>query len=101
MLSNLISSDVSSVKVNGVGETVELSESELADFFEITKEIEYRTAAEREEDILAAPGAITITIKVQYSDGESEEFTLPYCLHAGTLYIIPAQSISAFSHYFA
>ena len=41
MLSNLISSDVSSVKVNGVGETMELSESELADFFEITKEIEY------------------------------------------------------------
>ncbi len=101
LLSNLISSDVSSVKVNGEGKTVELSESELADFFEIAKGIEYRAAGEEEKDMISAPGAISITITVQYLDGESEQFTLPYCLHEDTLYIAPAQSIADFSHYLA
>jgi len=101
LLSDLISSGVSSVKVNGWGKTVELSESELADFFAIAKEIEYRIGDDNEKNMIAAPGAITITITVQYLDGESEQFTLPYCLHEGTLYIAPAQSIAAFSHYFA
>ena len=80
---------------------MELSESELADFFAIAKEIEYRIGDDNEKNMIAAPGAITITITVQYLDGESEQFTLPYCLHEGTLYIAPAQSIAAFSHYFA
>lgn len=99
LLSDLISSDVSSVKVNGQGETVELNESELAEFFEIVKGIEYRIADEGERDMMAAPGAATVTITVQYSDGESEQFTLPYCLHEDTLYIAPAQSIVPFSRY--
>lgn len=99
LLSDLISSDVSSVKVNGQGETVELNESELAEFFEIVKGIEYRIAGEEEKDLMAAPGAATVTITVQYSDGESEQFTLPYCLHEDTLYIAPAQSIAPFAHY--
>lgn len=101
LFSDLISSDVSSVKVNGQGETVELNESELEDFFEIAKGIEYRTAGEEEKDMISAPGAITITITVQYSDGESEKFTLPYCLHEDTLYIAPPQSIAPFTHYFS
>lgn len=99
LLSDLISSDVSSVKVNGQGETVELNESELAEFFEIAKGIEYRIAGEEEKDLMAAPGAATVTITVQYSDGESEQFTLPCCLHEDTMYIAPAQSIAPFSHY--
>lgn len=98
-LSDLISSDVSSVKVNGQGETVELNESELAEFFEITKGIEYRITGEGEKDLMAVPGAATVTITVQYSDGESEQFTLPYCLHEDTMYIAPAQSIVPFSRY--
>lgn len=99
LLSDLISSDVSSVKVNGQGETVELNESELAEFFEIVKGIEYRIAGEEEKDLMAAPGAATVTITVQYSDGESEQFTLPCCLHEDTMYIAPAQSIAPFSRY--
>ena len=99
LLSGLISSGVSSVKVNGQGKTVELNESELAEFFEITKGIEYRIAGEEEKDLMAAPGAATVTITVQYSDGESEQFTLPYCLHEDTMYIAPAQSIASFSRY--
>ena len=99
LLSELISSDVSSVKVNGYGDTVELNESELAEFFEITKGIEYRIAGEEEKDLMAAPGAATVTITVQYSDGESEQFTLPYCLHEDTMYIAPAQSIAPFLRY--
>lgn len=99
LLSDLISSDVSSVKVNGQGKTVELNESELADFFEIAKGIEYRIAGEEEKDLMPAPGAATVTITVQYSDGESEQFTLPYCLHEDTMYIAPAQSIVPFSRY--
>lgn len=98
-LSGLISPDVSSVKVNGQGKTVELNESELAEFFEIAKGIEYRIAGEGEKDLMAAPGAATVTITVQYSDGESEQFTLPYCLRGDTLYIAPAQSIAPFSRY--
>ena len=100
LLSDLISSDVSSVKVNGQGETVELNELELEEFFEIAKGIEYRIAGEGEKDMIAAPGAATITITVQYLDGESEQFTLPYCLHEDTMYIAPAQSIAPFSRYF-
>lgn len=100
LLSDLISSDVSSVKVNGQGETVELNELELEEFFEIAKGIEYRIAGEGEKDLMAAPGAATVTITVQYSDGESEQFTLPYCLHEDTMYIAPAQSIAPFSRYF-
>ena len=99
LLSGLISSGVSSVKVNGQGKTVELNESELAEFFEITKGIDYRIAGEEEKDLMAAPGAATVTITVQYSDGESEQFTLPYCLHEDTMYIAPAQSIASFSRY--
>lgn len=101
LLSDLISSDVSGVKVNGQGKTVELNESELADFFERIKGIAYCTASEGETNMITAPGAITVTITVQYTDGESEQFTLPYCLHEETLYIAPAQSIAAFSHYLA
>jgi len=100
LLSDLISSDVSSVKVNSQGETVELNESELADFFEIAKGIEYHIAGEGEKDTIAAPGSITITITVQYLNGESKLFTLPYCLHGNTLYIAPAQSITPFVRYF-
>ena len=78
---------------------MELNESELAEFFEIVKGIEYRIAGEEEKDLMAAPGAATVTITVQYSDGESEQFTLPYCLHEDALYIAPAQSIVPFSRY--
>lgn len=56
---------------------MELNESELAEFFEITKGIEYRIAGEGERDMMTAPGVATVTITVQYSDGESEQFTLP------------------------
>ena len=100
LLSDLISSDVSSVKVNGQGETVELNELELEEFFEIAKGIEYRITGEEEKKLMAAPGTATITITVQYLDGESEQFTLPYCLHEDTMYIAPAQSIAPFSRYF-
>ena len=55
---------MSSVKVNGQGETVELNELELEEFFEIAKGIEYRITGEEEKKLMAAPGTATITIRV-------------------------------------
>lgn len=73
-LYDIISHNIQLVRVNGYGVTSSLNDSEIDDFLEIAKSIEFRLA--NDDNDITAPGAITISVVVDYTNGESQEVTL-------------------------
>ena len=93
-LSSLIAPDFLLVTINGSGVTYTLHDSEIDDFLEITENIQFTTA--NDEDDISAPGAISITIFLEYND-YTQEITLPYFMYNDVLYVADKTSCQLFS----
>lgn len=96
-LYDIISHNIQLVTVNGYGMTSSLNDSEIDDFLEVAKSIEFRLA--NDDDDITAPGAITISIVVDYTNDESQKVTLPYYSHEDILYVTNVSSVTCFSQF--
>ncbi len=47
-----------------------------------------------------APGAISVTVTLEYQDGSRQEVTYPYYLHDGYTYATDVKPIASFDKYF-
>ncbi len=92
-LSTLISSDsdILSVTINGFGETTTLQNSDLTDFLDVFSDIQYTVAPDGED--ITTPGAIALTISINYVDGQNQTITLPFFLHDDILYVTANTSV--------
>lgn len=98
VLSNIISKDALSVMINAYGQTVTLDDTEISEFFEIIKGVTYSQANANED--ITTPGAIVITVTIEYSPEKSSQITLPYYLHEGVLFSAGTDSITLFNGFF-
>ena len=95
----ILSEDIVSVTVTGYGKTVQSNDAEtVRQLKEIMGQIAFEPAKDPER--ADAPGAITVTVVLEYQSGSLREITYPYCRWEGNVYMAAESSVQLFDLFF-
>lgn len=98
-ISNEISGDISTITLNGYGETMQINDAnEIQEIKSVIESIAFEPADS--DASIEAPGAISLTVILEYQDGSQQKITYPCYLHNGNTYTTDETAISSFDKYF-
>lgn len=98
-ISNEISEGISAITLNGYGETMQINDAdEIEEIKSIIESIAFEPAAS--DASIEAPGAISVTVTLEYQDGSQQKITYPYYLHNGNTYAADETAMASFDEYF-
>ena len=98
-ISNEISENISTITLNGYGETMQINDAdEIEEIKSVIEGIAFEPAAS--DASIEAPGAISVSVTLEYQDGSQQKITYPYYLHNGNTYAADETAIASFNKYF-
>lgn len=98
-ISDAISANISTITLHGYGKTTQITSSEeIAEIKSVIEGIAFEPATP--DASIDAPGAISVTVTLEYQDGSQQKITYPYYLHNDNTYVSDEAAIAAFDKYF-